>query len=124
LKKPDRNSTLPKSYRIIVLLNCLTKISEKIIVTRLAQIAEITDLLRHMQIGGRKGKSAIDTIMILTYEIQRNKSANEIISILFMDIKGAFDHVSLDQLLRICQELRLSFNLCKWINSFMIDRII
>jgi hypothetical protein len=124
LKKPDRDPTLPKSYRIIALLNCLAKISEKIIATRLAQMAEITDLLYHMQIRGRKGKSAIDAAMILMYEIQRNKSANEIISVLFMDITGAFDHVSLDQLLRIYQELELLFILCKWINSFITDRII
>jgi hypothetical protein len=62
---------------------------------------EITDLLYYMQINDRKGKSAIDAAMILMYEIQRNKLANEIISILFIDIKEAFDHVSLDQLLRI-----------------------
>jgi hypothetical protein len=124
LKKSDRNPTLPKFYRIIALLNYLAKISEKIIATKLAQIAEITDLLHYMQIGGRKGKSAIDVAIILMYEIQRNKSANEITSVLFMDIKGAFDHVSLDQLLRICQKLGLPFILCKWINSFMTNRII
>jgi hypothetical protein len=101
LKKSNRNFILPKSYRIIALLNYLGKISEKIIATRLAQIAEITDLLHHMQIGGRKGKSAINIAIILLHEIQRNKSANEIISILFINIKGAFDHVSLNQLLRI-----------------------
>jgi hypothetical protein len=113
LKKSDRNSILLKSYRIIALLNCLIKISEKIIATRLPQIAEITDLLHHIQIGDRKRKSAIDAAIILLHEIQRNKSANEITSILFIDIKDAFDHVSLDQLLRICQELGLPFILYK-----------
>jgi hypothetical protein len=79
LKKPNRNSTLLISYRIIALLNCLAKISVEIIATRLAQIAEITDLLHPMQIGGRRQKSAIDAAMILLHEIQRNKSAKEIV---------------------------------------------
>ena len=44
LQKPKRNYTLPKSYRIITLLNCLGKISEKILATRLAYFApEILD---------------------------------------------------------------------------------
>jgi hypothetical protein len=42
-----------------------------------------------MQIGGRKQKSAIDAAMILMHEIQRDKT-DEITSVLFMDIKGAF----------------------------------
>jgi hypothetical protein len=72
------------------------KNSRKVIATRLAQIAEITDLLHPMQIGGRKQKSAIDAAMILLHEIQCSKSTEEITSVLFMDIKGAFDHVSLN----------------------------
>ena len=35
----------PKAYQIIALLNCLRKISEKIIATRLSYLAEISDLL-------------------------------------------------------------------------------
>jgi hypothetical protein len=31
LKKPDRDPTLPKSYRIIALINCMAKISEKLL---------------------------------------------------------------------------------------------
>jgi hypothetical protein len=61
LKKPDRDPTLLKSYRIIALLNYLAKISEKIIATRLAQMTEITNLLHHMQIEGRKGLDATRT---------------------------------------------------------------
>jgi len=45
LKKPNRNASLPKSYRVILLLNCLGKTAEKIIVTRLAYLAEITNIV-------------------------------------------------------------------------------
>jgi hypothetical protein len=53
LKKPQsakslyRNYTLPKTYRIISLLNCLAKVMEKIITRRLAVMAEFKTLL-HM----------------------------------------------------------------------------
>jgi hypothetical protein len=51
LKKPQsakllyRNYALPKAYRIISLLNCLTKIMEKIITRKLAVMAEFKTLL-------------------------------------------------------------------------------
>jgi hypothetical protein len=49
--KPDYG--ISKAYRPISLLNCLEKISEKILATRLAHMAEKYHLLHHLQIGGR-----------------------------------------------------------------------
>jgi hypothetical protein len=46
-KSPYRNYTLPKIYKIILLLNYLAKIMEKIIARRLAVMAEFKTLL-HM----------------------------------------------------------------------------
>ena len=60
--------------------------------------------------------------MALTHDIQIGKNNKQITSCLFMDIKGAFDHVSINQLLKICQKLQLPISLCKWIESFMSDR--
>ena len=46
LKKPNKlDNTIPKAYRVISLLNCLGKVAEKIIATRLSYLAETTDLL-------------------------------------------------------------------------------
>jgi hypothetical protein len=71
LKKPQaaksfyRNYALSKAYRIISLLNYLTKVMEKIVARRLAVMAEFKTLLHIHQIGGRRQKSAINTVMIL-----------------------------------------------------------
>ncbi len=89
-----RNWSEPKSYRIIFLLNCLGKIAEKIIAARLVYLAETTDLLHFDQIGGRRKKSVIDAVMILIYDIQLAKQDKKVISVLFIDVKGVFDHVS------------------------------
>ncbi len=91
-----RNWLEPKSYRIISLLNCLGKIAEKIIAVRLTYLAETTDLLHFNQIGGRRKKSAIDVVMILIHDIQVAKQDKKVISVLFIDVKGAFDHVSVN----------------------------
>jgi hypothetical protein len=64
-KPPYRNYTLPKAYRVILLLNCLVKVMEKIIARRLAVIAEFKTLLHIYQIGDRRQKSAINAVMVL-----------------------------------------------------------
>ena len=39
-----------------------------------------------------------------------------------MNIKGAFNHVSANQMLRICQKLQLLKSLYYWVKSFLQDR--
>ncbi len=89
-----RNWSEPKSYRIISLLNYLDKIAEKIIAARLAYLTETTDLLHFNQIGGKRKKSAIDTVITLIHDIQLAKQDRKVISTLFIDVKGAFDYIS------------------------------
>ena len=90
-KKPDYS--VPKAHRIVALLNCLGKISEKIMANRLAYISEKYNILHPNQIGGRKQRSAVDAALSLVNDIQNAKSKKLITSVLFLDVKGAFDNV-------------------------------
>ena len=119
-KKP--HYTAPKAYRVISLLNCLGKVSERILAQRLGYLAETTPLLHHSQIGGRLKKSAIDAALLLTNEIELNRRAKRKTSTLFLDVKGAFDHVAKNQLLAILQKLRLPTSLIAWVSSFLANR--
>lgn len=87
--------------RVISLLNCLGKVSGRILAKRLVCLAETTELLHPSQICGRLKKSAIDTALLLTNEVEINKQLNKITSSLFLDVKGAFDHVARNQFVRI-----------------------
>src|SRR6266511_6030987 len=60
--------------------------------------------------------------MTLIYDIQLVKQDKIVISALFIDVKGAFDYVSANQLIKICIELGLLKLLCSWIDSFLVDR--
>ena len=90
--KPDY--TAPKAYRIISLLNCLGKISENIIATRLSYLAETADLLHNEQMRGRRYREAIDAVLCLLHDITKANNNKHILSILFFDVKGTYDHVS------------------------------
>src|SRR5271170_1342315 len=123
-KSGKRDETVPKTYRVISLLNCLGKTAEKIIATRLSYLAETTGLLYPEQIGGRIQKSAIDAALALTHDIELARNRGLKSSALLLDIKGAFDHVSKNQLLGFCQRLKLPISICNWIESFISDRSI
>src|SRR6266498_5875319 len=60
--------------------------------------------------------------MTLIYDIQLAKQDKKVISALFIDVKGAFDYVSANQLIKICIELGLPKLLCSWIDSFLVNR--
>ena len=118
--KPDYSQ--PKAYRVISLLNCLGKVMERILAKRLGYLAETSDLLHQSQIGDRLKKSAIDAALLLTNEVETNRQLNMITSTLFMDVKGAFDHVARNQLLVIMQKKKLPINLIAWTASFLEQR--
>ena len=118
--KPDY--TAPKAYRIIALLNCLGKISEKIIATRFCYLAEATDLLHNEQMGGRRYRAAIDAVLCLLHDITKANNNKHILSILFFDVKGAFDHVSKARLLDTMRRLYLDPAVIRWTDTFLSDR--
>ena len=107
--KPDY--TQPKAYRVISLLNCLGKVSERILAKRIGHLAETGPLLHPSQMGGRKKKSAIDTVFLLRNTVDRHRRKQKKTSTLFLDVKGAYDHVAKNQLLAIMKKLELPTSL-------------
>ena len=111
-----------KAYRIIMLLNCLRKISEKIIATRLSYFVEHLNLLHNEQIKDRKNQFTIDAFLCLLHDIETAKNSKNVFSCLFFDVKDAFNHVSTKRLIAILHKLKMPNQLIRWVKLFMIDR--
>jgi hypothetical protein len=123
LKKPSKpDYSLPKAYRVITLLSCLGKVIERIIAKRLSHLAEVSHLLHNSQIGGRLKKSAIDAALLLVDQVQHQKQKGYVTSTVFLDVKGAFDHVSHNQFLQTLRKLGLPISLIAWAKSFLSER--
>src|SRR6266498_1994429 len=60
--------------------------------------------------------------MILIHNIQLAKQDKKVTSVLFIDVKGVFNYVSANQLIKIYIDLGLPKSLYSWINFFLIDR--
>lgn len=120
--KPDYKAV--KAYRIVSLLNCLGKIAEKLIASRLAALCEDNELLYEDQIGGRKQRSAQDAIIALTHDVEMNWKKGHTTSALFLDVKGAFDNVSKVRLLETMDQMRFPSCVIQWTRHFMSSRLI
>jgi len=79
-----------------MLLNCLDKISEKILVTRLFKLTEISDLLYKDQMNNRKQRFTVNAALCFTHNIQFANHNKKILSALLLNVKRAFDHVFLN----------------------------
>jgi hypothetical protein len=101
--KPDYSSI--KVYWPIALLNCLGKSLEKLMASRIAQMAEAHYLLHPNQISSRPQHSAIDTAMVLIHAINTNAGNTWVTLALFLNIRGAFDNVSSTYLLHMMRQL-------------------
>ena len=107
-KKNKKDYSVPKSYRPISLLPCLSKLLEKLSAKRLSYLANISpDLIHPSQMGGRKQRSAIDATLLLQEYVQTNLQKRKTVSTVFLDIMGAFDRLQPAKLIGVLHQLSL-----------------
>ena len=69
--------------------------------------------------GHRPGRSAVDAVIVLLHDVQKAKFNGKVLSALFVDVNGAFDHVSRIQLLLILQSLGFPPAVLSWTDTFL-----
>jgi hypothetical protein len=114
----------PANYRPIALENTLGKVLELILAKRLTKAIEEHAILPQHQMGGRRGRSTSSAMALLTslvHSAWRNPST-PIVSVLSLDLKGAYDNVAHQRLLA---ELRIEGfpnNIVEIIQGFITKR--
>ncbi|KAJ5667634.1 hypothetical protein N7507_003498 [Penicillium longicatenatum] len=122
-KGGPRNFRMPKSYRPIALMNTLGKILEAIIALRISWAVEEHRILPDTHLGGRKGISVDHAIQLILDKVHRawGARAGKKVSMLLLDVSGAYDNVSHERILHNIEKLRLGF-FVPWIRSFLLGR--
>ena len=110
------------SYRLIVLLETLSKIVERLIANRLAAQATELDLLHSNQCGSVAGVSAFHVVSSLKYEVVVAQKLRLKASTLFLDIKGGFDNIRPAALTGYLRERDISPYIVTWVRSFLSNR--
>ena len=91
LRKPGKPSyEIPKAYRPIALISTTAKILTSIVAEQLSQTVEQHHLLPKTHFGGRPGRSTADAVHYLIHKICTAWRTNKVVSVLFLDVEGAF----------------------------------
>ena len=123
LPKPNKPSySTPRAWRPIQLLETLGKLLEKIIASRISFDVGRFNLVPPEQIGGRCSSSCLDAALSLTHDIESAWNHQRVASFLCIDVKGFFDNVNHDRLVRIMWEKGFPIPIVKWVRSFLSDR--
>jgi len=117
LGKPDYRT--PSSFRIIVLVETVPKILERLSALRLASAAHSLGLLHPNQCGFQPGLGCFDAVATLTHEVRLLQAASLKVSTLFLHVKGGFDNFCANKLAAILTRGGVSINLVAWIKSFL-----
>jgi hypothetical protein len=123
LDKPGKPSyDSPASFRVIVLLQTISKVLERIMAARLSLMARATGLISLGQTGSLPGLSTFDAVASLAHTVKTLQLTGQKVSTLFLDIKGGFDNVDPTTLCSFLKKKKVNHYLIAWIRSFLTER--
>ena len=118
--KPPYDS--PSSFRIIVLLQTVSKILARIAASRLSAVASYVGLLNHNQCGSLPSLSCFNACAALVDIVRTRQRPGRKVSSLFLDIKGGLDYLNADILCGTLHSKGVAHYLVAWIKSFLSGR--
>jgi len=112
LLKPGKDQTRVRGWRPIVLANTVSKLAEKIVAQ---ELQEREELWHEGAFAGRKGRGAIDSVMLMNM-IREKHPEGEIIG---RDAQSAFNTLRREVVRKILEKHR---QLAKWIDDWLAPR--
>jgi len=122
---PKPNKTLydnPKAFRLIILLNTLGKLVEKVIAERLQFIVASNNFIHPSQLGGLKFKSTNDAGTMLTHIIRSGWTKGRTTSTLAFDISQFFPSLNHRLLVLILEKVGLDPKITNFFANYLIQR--
>ena len=111
-------------YRPIALLNTVGKVMDKVLAKRMLFMADAYGLLPRTHTGGRAAAGCEHAVHLLLEKIHAAWQTGEedVVSLLMLDVSGAFDNVSHRRLIHCLRKRRIPTPMVKWIQSFLTGR--
>src|SRR6266480_335715 len=124
IRKPGKPSyTVAAGYRPIALLNTMGKLLEAVIATEISKITEKHHLLPDTQMGARPSKSTLTALTLATEIVHGTwkKNANLVVTMLNLDLAGAFDKVVHERVLHSLRARKVPEWIVRYIKSFLTE---
>ena len=123
LRKPGKPSyEIPKAYRPIALISTTAKVLSSIVAEHLSQVVETHQLLPKNHFGGRPGRSTADAVQYLVHRICETWRSNKVISVLFLDVEGAFPNAVTAQLIHNLKKRRIPTAIVNFVEKLLANR--
>jgi retron-type reverse transcriptase len=107
---------------VISLLSCLGKVVERAVTTYFASYCETNEIFHRGQFDCRWGRGTSDALAQLVAKVESAWSQKRIALALLLDVKGAFDRVDKQRLLRRMIQVGIAGNIVRWVDSFLSGR--
>ena len=117
------NKHMFSNYRPISLLPIFSKILEKILYENLSLFLDHHNILNPLQFGFRKKHSTYMPIAHMYDQITQSLEAKEVACTLYLDLKKAFDTVSIEILLRKLHFIGVRGQLYDMLKSYLSNRV-
>ena len=120
LRKPGKPQyDTPKAYHPIVLLNTLGKLMMAAVAEQLTYYTEKHALLPPTHFGGRPGRTTMDALHTLIYRIKDAWCKHQVVSVLFLDIEGAFPNTVNERLEHNLKTRKVPNKIVKFIHNLL-----
>ena len=118
--KPDYSAA--KAYRPVSLLECFSKVLEKIVANQFTLDSNLHDILPRSQFGSRPYHSATDACTMLHYKASTTINSGHIGGTLLFDISCFFDHLDPSFTTQVLHHLGIDDHMIEWVRDFMSCR--
>ena len=123
IPKPNKLSyDSPKSFRLIVLLNTMGKLIEKVISNRLQFHVILNNFIYQSQLGGLKFKFTTDISIALTHFIYSGQIKNMLTSSLAFDIAQFFPSLNHQLLILILSKAGFDLKVIQFFLNYLVKR--
>ena len=119
-KKDDRQ--LKSNYRPVSLLNAFSKITEKVVFTRVYNFLLDINFLNPLQSGFRPGDSTVNQLVYMVHNIYDAFERGKEVRMVYLDISKAFDRVWHKGLLLKLKTIGIRDPLLGWLASYLSQR--
>lgn len=122
IKKPNKASDNPSSYRPISLLSSISKVLEKVIKDKITNFMDTNNILPPQQFGFRKEHNTVHPLIRIRNLVKSNFNSHKSTGMVLLDVKAAFDSVWHEGLIYKCIRLNFPAELIRIIQCFLSNR--
>lgn len=122
IPKAQNSINKEQKFRPISLISCICKIFHSMISKRLEWFVENKIILSDCTSGFRRGQSCLDCLARFVSYVQIGLTHNNPTVACFLDVENAYNNVLVDKVVTILDELKVGFNICNYIWSYLSSR--